>query len=177
MVTLDADKSVSLTLAQIPVTTADLFITSSPQGTLTIDGASFGTTPMTANLATGMHTISVSKDGYVTNTTTYTLTGPATLSLTLAQNGGSGGGGGAVPSASLSVAPWFPQGRNYVFLCNATGFVPKWYDFDFGDGNKNAWRTQSDVYYTYPTAGTRTVTCTARDDTKSVSSSIVVTVA
>jgi hypothetical protein len=62
------------------------------------------------------------------------------------------------PSTTLSIAPWFPQGRSYVFLCSAAGASS--YDFTFGDGNKNLGRGSGDVYYTFSAPGTYVVTCT-----------------
>jgi hypothetical protein len=65
-------------------------------------------------------------------------------------------------SVTLSIAPWFPQGRSYVFVCNATGFTPTSYDWVFGDGNKQLNSANKDVYYTYAASGPYTVQCTAK---------------
>ncbi len=80
-------------------------------------------------------------------------------------------------SASLGIAPWFPQGRSYVFVCNATGFTPSAYDFAFGDGNKQLSSTQDNVYYTYGAAGSYQAACTARNGAVSASGQLSVTVA
>ncbi len=64
-------------------------------------------------------------------------------------------------SVTMKIAPWFPQGRSYVFICEAAGFAPTRYDFSFGDGHTNNYRTTNDVYYTYGAAANVTASCTA----------------
>jgi hypothetical protein len=66
------------------------------------------------------------------------------------------------PNASVSVqiAPWFPQGRSYVFKCMADGYSPSSYNWEFGDSHKQT-TTSNDVYHTFADAGTYEVRCTA----------------
>jgi len=85
--------------------------------------------------------------------------------------GGSGGGGGNstnntnttnnTPSLIVQIAPWFPQGRSYVFICNATGWTPANIEWYFGDGGKQTNTNRADIYYTYANPGTYTVECDA----------------
>jgi hypothetical protein len=72
----------------------------------------------------------------------------------------------APPPISLSIAPWFPQGMSYVFICEAPGATS--YDFYFGDGNSNLGRTQGDVYYTYAAPGNYSVICNANGASSSL---------
>jgi len=69
----------------------------------------------------------------------------------------------SIANASLAFAPWFPQGRNAILVCTATGFVPTSYDFIFGDGEQNLNYNQNNVWHTYQAAGTYTATCVARN--------------
>ncbi len=65
-----------------------------------------------------------------------------------------------VQSASLTVKQWYPKGRDYVFVCTATGFTPTSYVWRFGDGSQQ--RTSgNDVYHTYVNAGAYSVSCDA----------------
>jgi hypothetical protein len=65
-------------------------------------------------------------------------------------------------SVSLSIAPWYPQGNNYIFVCAAQGFTPTSYDWSFGDGQTMYNYGQNNVYHTYPGSGTYNVQCTAK---------------
>ncbi len=66
-------------------------------------------------------------------------------------------------SATLAHAPWFPQGRNTVLVCNATGFAPTAYDFTFGDGQTQPGYGQNNVWHTYAAAGSYPASCVARN--------------
>ncbi len=77
---------------------------------------------------------------------------------------------------NLSIAPWYPKGRSYVFRCDATGFVPSKYDYYFGNGEKQVGRIDSDVYYTYSLAGEYSPLCIAYNNTLAKNSSISITV-
>jgi hypothetical protein len=77
-------------------------------------------------------------------------------------------------SAALSIAPWYPQGSNYVFQCNTTGFTPTSYDWFFGDGQMLLNISNDNVYHTF-TPGSFTVTCVARNGATSASTSMQVT--
>ena len=78
-------------------------------------------------------------------------------------------------TASLEIAPWYPQGRDYIFICNAIGFVPTAYDFTFGDGQNLFDYAANNVYHTYLTDGIYDVTCTAKG-TETEVAELVVTV-
>lgn len=79
-------------------------------------------------------------------------------------------------SLILSIAPWFPQGRSYVFKCAANGYAPTAYDWLFGDGSKQLNSQNKDVYYTYPAAGSYEVRCNARNLSASLWSSLNISV-
>ena len=83
------------------------------------------------------------------------------------QTGGDSADTGTIgtPQATVNVgiAPWFPQGKNYVFTCNAAGMVPTSYDWSFGDGQRQYDATRNDVYHTFGVAGDFAVTCTAKN--------------
>jgi hypothetical protein len=80
-------------------------------------------------------------------------------------------------SVDLEIAPWFPQGRNYVFVCAASGFAPTSYSWSFGDGQAQPNGGNDDVWHTFANAGTYTVACTASDGTTTSSDTLSVTVA
>lgn len=65
--------------------------------------------------------------------------------------------------ASLAVAPFFPQGANYVFQCNVEGFTPVAYDWFFGDGSKLLAVDNDNVYHTFD-PGNYTVECVAHGE-------------
>jgi PKD repeat protein len=69
---------------------------------------------------------------------------------------------------SVSVAQWYPKGRDYIFVCDVQGFIPTVFDWQFGNGEKQL-NANKDVYYTYPSAGSYDVTCTAKSATNSKS--------
>ena len=69
----------------------------------------------------------------------------------------------ATLNVSLSIAPFYPQNRSYVFICNATGYVPAFYDWFFGDGDKQINSLNMNVFHTYAAAGNYTVDCTAKN--------------
>ncbi len=81
------------------------------------------------------------------------------------------------PSASVAIAPYFPQGSNYVFLCEASGLNATSYDWTFGDGSKLLGRATKDVYHTFPAAGDYAVSCVAHDGATSAQCTLGVTVA
>jgi len=81
-----------------------------------------------------------------------------------------------IAAVRLSIAPWFPQGKNYVFKCNAAGFTPTSYDWDFGDGQRQFDTTRSNIYHKYDTAGSRTVTCIGKNGQTTKSDTLTVKV-
>jgi len=66
---------------------------------------------------------------------------------------------------SLTIAPYYPQGWDYVFDCNTPGWTPTSYDWYFGDGQKLINITNQNVYHTYTAAGKYKVMCVATDGT------------
>ncbi len=68
-------------------------------------------------------------------------------------------------SVSLGIAPWYPQGNNYVLVCNANGFTATSYDWTFGDGQKQLGMTNNNVYHNYNN-GSYDATCTAKSNTQ-----------
>ncbi len=77
-------------------------------------------------------------------------------------NGGTPDNNDTQPEVSVSIAPWFPQDRSYVFVCESHEFSSATYDWNFGDGHAQ-WNTaRKDVYHTYDAVGLYDVSCTAR---------------
>ncbi len=70
----------------------------------------------------------------------------------------------ATASGDISIMQWYPQGSNYVFVCNP-GFAATTYDFSFGDGQKLMDMTSNNVYHTYTQSGEYEVACTASNET------------
>jgi hypothetical protein len=72
-----------------------------------------------------------------------------------------------VPSftTTLSVAPFYPQGLNVVYLCSPTGGSGQYtYTYLFGDGqNTPPGYTQNSNYHTYASHGTYVVGCLVED--------------
>jgi hypothetical protein len=160
-----------------PAVNFSLTVLSTPSGAVIINGTSYGATPKIVSLMQGSYLITVGATNYTSNSTMLTLSNNTTLNLTLQPIVISNSTGNVTASAIVSIAPWFPQGKSYVFKCNATGFTPTHYDFNFGNGQSNIGRTTNDVYYTYPVAGMFNVTCTARNVTFSRTGSMTVNVA
>jgi|GEM_PF-3807030 len=77
--------------------------------------------------------------------------------------------------ATLSVAPSYPQGNNYVFNCDANGFTPTLYDYTFGDGQSWSNVTFNNTFHTYQN-GTYDVTCTAKNSQVSATGTLGITV-
>lgn len=78
------------------------------------------------------------------------------------QDGQDGSDGSTETSVSLRVKEWYPQGRDYVFVCEESGYDASGYAWDFGDGNDQ--KTDADnVYHTYADSGDYEVVCTASD--------------
>jgi PKD repeat protein len=77
-------------------------------------------------------------------------------------------------TASVDIAPWYPKGNNYVFVCNNDISATK-YNWYFGDGQKIIGGTNKDVYHTY-SEGTYTVRCEAINGNTMVSGERTVTV-
>lgn len=75
-------------------------------------------------------------------------------------------------SVTLDIAPWYPQGMNYIFQCNAEGFSPSSFDWDFGDGDQQFGSENKDVWHTFTTSGNFTVTCTASDGSITINDSL-----
>lgn len=67
-----------------------------------------------------------------------------------------------IHEADLSIAAWFPQGTNYVFVCETSAFDAEEYLFEFGDGEKLS-LARNDVWHTYTAPGEYDVACTAKN--------------
>ncbi len=78
-------------------------------------------------------------------------------------------------NVNLSIAPWYPKDKNYIFLCNAQGFIPTSYDFIFGDGHKTLNYLSNNIYHTF-LSGSYDVQCIARNSTLNLSSILHVNV-
>ena len=63
----------------------------------------------------------------------------------------------------VGVADWFPQGLNYIFECDVTGFAPTQYFWYFGDGDIQPFSNNQNVWHTYGAPGEYTVACSATD--------------
>jgi PKD repeat protein len=76
-----------------------------------------------------------------------------------------GAGSAYATSGTLTIAPWFPQGNNFVFQCNPS-FPATSYGWSFGDGQYLYGIFNQDVYHTYSEDGEYEVTCSASDGTR-----------
>jgi hypothetical protein len=65
------------------------------------------------------------------------------------------------PTLSLSIAPGFPQGMNFSFICSPSGFTPSGFDWNFGDGQSLSNISNSTVFHDFTAPGNFTVMCTA----------------
>ena len=65
-------------------------------------------------------------------------------------------------SVTVSIAPWYPQGNDYIFYCRANWFKATSYDWFFGDGQKLLNMRENNVYHSFED-GAYTVTCIARN--------------
>jgi hypothetical protein len=79
-------------------------------------------------------------------------------------------------SVDLSIAPWFPQNKSYVFVCDVSGFTPTSYNWYFGDGQYQFNSPNQDVWHTYAANGTYNVSCTATNGTVTDSDTLQITV-
>jgi len=78
-------------------------------------------------------------------------------------------------SSTLSIAQWYPQGNNYIFICNAQGFIPTSYDWTFGDGQQLLDYSQNNVYHTY-LPGNYAVLCFAKNGLQKANASMQINV-
>jgi hypothetical protein len=63
-------------------------------------------------------------------------------------------------TATLSVAPWYPKGYDYVFNCQDSG--AQTYNWYFGDGTQLPNIKSSSVFHTFPRGGDFIVKCEAK---------------
>ena len=68
-------------------------------------------------------------------------------------------------SVSLSIAPWYPKGNDYVLSCNAQGFTATSYDWIFGDGQQLYNYNQNNIYHIYNN-GSYDASCIAKGSTQ-----------
>lgn len=73
-------------------------------------------------------------------------------------------------SVDLRIKDWYPQGRDYVFVCESSSDTTE-YQWVFGDGHSQT-TTRDDVYHIYESAGGYTVTCTAAGASDSLQVSV-----
>lgn len=78
---------------------------------------------------------------------------------------------GGQKSLSLMIAPGFPDGLSYGFICSPANFTPTGYDWTFGDGASFSNVTNT-VYHAYSNPGNYTVQCTATGTSITTSISI-----
>jgi hypothetical protein len=78
-------------------------------------------------------------------------------------------------TAKLSIAPWFPKDKSYVFICE-TDFEATSYDWYFGDGNHLLNIHNDNVWHTFHDYGMYHVTCVATDGVQEASDSMLVQV-
>jgi hypothetical protein len=79
-------------------------------------------------------------------------------------------------SATITIASGFPQGNNYVFYCEANGFTATSYNWYFGDGQIQVAASSDNVYHTYTSSGSYTVSCRPTDGTISAVDTLTVNV-
>jgi hypothetical protein len=65
-----------------------------------------------------------------------------------------------MPVVSLGIGEWYPQGRDYLFVCDAN-FAAESYDWNFGDGEQLIDVQNANVLHTYADAGSYSVYCAA----------------
>jgi hypothetical protein len=78
-------------------------------------------------------------------------------------------------SVEMSIAPFYPQGRSYVFICTAHGFTPTSYSWFFDDGQKLLDVANNNVFHTYG-PGMFTPVCTATDGVTTEAATLHITV-
>ncbi len=67
----------------------------------------------------------------------------------------------SIGELDLMIKQWYPQGRDYVFICENGG---QEYEWSFGDGQAQLTRGD-DVYHIYESAGNYTVQCSSSGET------------
>lgn len=78
------------------------------------------------------------------------------------------------PVGSLRIAPWYPKGSHYVFICDVPTPASGRYDWRFGDGEKLLGIRNRDVYHIFKRSGTYDVTCGAANATSPVYRTVVI---
>jgi hypothetical protein len=79
-------------------------------------------------------------------------------------------------STTVHVVNTFMADLNAVFVCNANGFTPTAYSWNFGDGSSSLDRGVNDVYHSFSSNGTKTITCTASNGTINATGGITINV-
>jgi len=79
-------------------------------------------------------------------------------------------------NATVYVTNSFMADLNTVFICNANGFMPTTYSWDFGDGSIVSNRRVNDVYHSFSSNGTFTITCTASNGAMNVTGGISINI-
>ncbi len=78
------------------------------------------------------------------------------------------------PAGSLRIAPWYPKGSHYVFICDVPTPVSGRYDWRFGDGEKLLGIRNRDVYHIFKQSGTYDVTCGVANTTTPAHRAVVI---
>lgn len=77
--------------------------------------------------------------------------------------------------SSVTIEPWYPQGRNYIFNCNSN-LQATTYDWFFGDEAKLLGVSNAQVYHSYNSAGNFLVKCIAKNSQSEAASTLNVQV-
>ena len=170
--------TVTFTIEEPAPTTGTLQITSSPSGaTVIIDGNTVGTTPGSATLSAGIHTVQLTRAGYVPETRTVQITAGQSSSLNVILTPETVN---QPPNAAFTVSPSSPSVNQVVSFNAGSSTDPDGtilsYSWSFGDG---ATGTGMQPTHVYTGGGTFTVQLTVTDNqgasdstTRSVSVSI-----
>ncbi len=170
--------TVSFTIEAPAPTTGTLQINSSPSGaTVIIDGNTVGTTPGSATLSTGTHTVQLTRAGYVPETRTVQITAGQSSSLNVVLTPETVN---QPPNAAFTFSPNSPSVDQVVSFNAGSSTDPDGtilsYSWSFGDGASG---TGMQPTHVYTGGGTFTVQLTVTDNqgasnstTRSVSVSI-----
>ena len=79
-------------------------------------------------------------------------------------------------NTTVYVVNSFMADSNTVFVCNANGFTPTSYSWDFSDGLSALNLGVNDVYHSFLSSGTFTITCTASNGTINATGGITINV-
>ena len=155
--------TVSFTVEEPAPTTGIVQVTSSPSGaTVIIDGSPVGTTPGSATLAAGIHTIQFTRSGYVPETRTIQVIAGQTSSVSVVLTPEVVN---QPPNAAFTYSPAAPAVDQAVSFNAGSSTDPDGtilsYSWSFGDGSTG---TGPQPTHTYTTGGNVTVQLTVTDN-------------